>query len=71
MYKKIWRFAPIILSLSLFILAVWAISQEFKHYTFAQLLASLDHITTSRQLEAIFCMALGYLSMTEIGRAHV
>ncbi|MCE2662360.1 MAG: hypothetical protein LW716_06115 [Microcystis sp. 53602_E8] len=68
MYKKIQRFAPIILSLSLFILAVWAISQEFKHYTFAQLLASLDHITTSRQLEAIFWMALGYLSMTGYDR---
>ncbi|GCL44995.1 lysylphosphatidylglycerol synthase domain-containing protein [Microcystis aeruginosa] len=68
MYKKILRFAPIILSLSLFILAVWAISQEFKHYTFAQLLASLDHITTSHKLEAIFCMALGYLSMTGYDR---
>jgi len=68
MYKKILRFAPIILSLSLFILAVWAISQEFKHYTFAQLLASLDHITTSHKLEAIFWMALGYLSMTGYDR---
>ncbi len=68
MYKKIRRFAPIILSLSLFILAVWAISQEFKHYTFAQLLASLDHITTRAKLEAIFWMALGYLSMTGYDR---
>lgn len=68
MYKRILRFAPIILSLSLFILAVWAISQEFKHYTFAQLLASLNHITTSRKLEAIFWMALGYLSMTGYDR---
>jgi uncharacterized membrane protein YbhN (UPF0104 family) len=68
MYKKILGFAPIILSLSLFILAVWAISQEFKHYTFAQLLASLNHITTSRKLEAIFWMALGYLSMTGYDR---
>jgi hypothetical protein len=64
MYKKILRFAPIILSLSLFILAVWAISQEFKHYTFDQLWASLNHTTTSHKLEAIFWMALGYLSMT-------
>ncbi|MCA2656509.1 MAG: UPF0104 family protein [Microcystis sp. M015S2] len=68
MCNKILRFAPIILSLSLFILAVWTISQEFKHYTFAQLLASLDHITTSRKLEAIFWMALGYLSMTGYDR---
>lgn len=68
MYKKVLRFAPVILSLSLFILALWAISQEFKHYTFAQLLASLNHITTSRKLEAIFCMALGYLSMTGYDR---
>ena len=68
MYKKILRFAPIVLSLSLFILAVWAISQEFKHYTFAQLLASLDDITTSHKLEAIFCIALGYLSMTGYDR---
>jgi uncharacterized membrane protein YbhN (UPF0104 family) len=68
MYKKILRFAPIILSLSLFILAIWAISQEFKHYTFAQLLASLNHLTTSHKLEAIFWMALGYLSMTGYDR---
>ena len=64
MYKKILRFAPIILSLSLFILAVSAISQEFKHYIFGQLWASLNHTTTSHKLEAIFWMALGYLSMT-------
>ncbi len=34
----------------------------------SQLLASLDHITTSRKLEAIFWMALGYLSMTGYDR---
>jgi uncharacterized membrane protein YbhN (UPF0104 family) len=68
MYKKILRFAPLVLSLSLFILAIWAISQEFKHYTFAQFLASLNHISKSQKLEAIFWTALGYLSMTGYDR---
>jgi uncharacterized membrane protein YbhN (UPF0104 family) len=68
MYKKILHFAPIILSVSLLILALWAISQEFKHYTFAQLLASLNHISKSHKLEAIFWTALGYLSMAGYDR---
>jgi uncharacterized membrane protein YbhN (UPF0104 family) len=68
MYKKILNFAPIILSLSLFILAVWAISQEFKHYTIAQLLDSLNQISKSHKLEAIGWTALGYLSMAGYDR---
>jgi uncharacterized membrane protein YbhN (UPF0104 family) len=58
------QFAPIALSLILFVLAVWAISQEFKHYTIAQLGDSLANISKRDKLGAIGLTILGYLSMT-------
>ena len=64
MMSRLRKLAPFLLSLSLFILAIWAISQEFKHYTFADLLDSLARISTANKLGSIFLTVLGYLSMT-------
>jgi glycosyltransferase 2 family protein len=62
--EKVRRYAPIALSMLLFSLAVWAISEEFKHYTFGDLLASFGAIPTVDKVVAIMLTALGYLSMS-------
>jgi uncharacterized membrane protein YbhN (UPF0104 family) len=62
--KKIRQIAPIALALTLFGLAVAAIGQEFKHYTFAQLLESLAAIPADDKGKAILLMVLGYIVMT-------
>jgi uncharacterized membrane protein YbhN (UPF0104 family) len=62
--KRVQRYAPIALSLILFCLAVWAIAEEFKHYTIAQLLQSLASIPASDKWGAVALTVLGYLSMS-------
>ncbi|MEG3438848.1 lysylphosphatidylglycerol synthase domain-containing protein [Pannus brasiliensis CCIBt3594] len=61
--KRLRQFIPIAIALVLFVLAVGAITEEFKHYTFAELVASFNSIPTTNKFESIVLMVLGYLSM--------
>ncbi len=61
--SKVRKILPFLLTLSLFVLAVWAISQEFKNYTFQDLVTSFSRIPRSDKLLAIFFTIIGYLSM--------
>ncbi|MBR8831061.1 MAG: Inner membrane protein YbhN [Chroococcopsis gigantea SAG 12.99] len=61
--NRLRQIAPFLLTFCLFLLAVWAIKEEFKHYTFQDLVNSLGRIPTGDKLMSVFLMIPGYLSM--------
>lgn len=62
--KRLRQLLPILFSLLILGLAIWAVAHEFRNYTVQDLLNSLKNIPTSHKLGAVALTFLGYLSMT-------
>lgn len=63
-FKQVSKFIPIALSLLLFGLSIWAISQELQKYNPAQIISSLQGIPFQGLLFALGLTALNYVLLT-------
>lgn len=62
--KRLRQLLPILFTLFILGLAIWAIVHEFRNYTLQDLLNSLEDIPTSHKIGALALTFLGYLAMT-------
>ena len=61
--SRLRQIVPLLIALSLLVLAIWAINRELKAYRLQDVVDSFTLISPKRKLEALGLTALGYLSM--------
>lgn len=64
MKNSIRQFFPLFIGVALLTICIYALNNELKHYSFQQIMNSLNNISQNRKLTAIALTFIGYLMIT-------